>query len=119
MKRCLFAVLFLWPGPARAQLVLAGRIDRVVAAGPLVAAVRAGEVRVLAEDGRTLLRLGLAEADGGGPSARRGDVLDEYDIPEEDRDSEYAEAVVEDESSLRQRRARRAGDEGEATRPPL
>ena len=120
MKRCLFAVLFLWPWPARAQLVLAGRIDRVVAAGPLVAAVRAGEVRVLAEDGRTLLRLGLSPADDGPRSARRSeDVLEQYDIPEEDRDSAYAEAVVEDESSLRERRDQRPGDEGEASRAPL
>ena len=45
------------PAP-RAELVLPGRVDRVVAAGLVGAGARAAAVRVFAADGRSLLRLG-------------------------------------------------------------
>jgi hypothetical protein len=99
----LIVILVLLSGRAWAgELVLAGRIDRVVTAGELIAVVREGEVRVLA-DGRTVLRLA---PDGEAVEGGRGDrwvedALEEHDIPEEERDSEYAEAVIDDESTLR------------------
>ena len=63
MKRSLLVLVFLWSWPAHAALLaLSGPIDRVVASGPLVAVIRENEVRVLDEDGRTVLRLGGEEA---------------------------------------------------------
>ena len=102
----LIVILVLLSGRARAgELVLAGRIERVVAAGELIAVVREGEVRVLAE-GRTVLRLAPdGEAVEGGRGDRWAeDALESAGIPEEERDSEYAEAVIDDASSLRERR---------------
>src|SRR3954470_1172909 len=122
MKRLLVLSLLLCSPPARAsELVLAGRIDRVVAAGDLVAVVRDGEVRVLSADGRPLVR--LAAEGPPEPGAVRADteddVLEEYGISEEERESEYAEQVLDDEAGLHDRRAARAGVDRGAARPPL
>ncbi|HEV8166970.1 MAG TPA: hypothetical protein VGR74_21440, partial [Actinomycetota bacterium] len=121
MQRLLWLALVLWSVPARAaDLVLGGRIDRVVAAGDLVGIVREAEVRVLSADGRTLLRL-PPDADPPAEIHHGGeDILDENGIPEEDRDSAYAEEVLDDESTLRDRRARRAPAlEPDGPGPPL
>jgi hypothetical protein len=111
MRSLLVLSLFVaWPATA-AELVLSGRIERVVAAGGLVAAIRGDEVRVLAEDGRSLLRLRVGP-DEDTPHRRAledevEEVLERNGIADEDRDSDHAEALIEDESSLRQRRAAR------------
>jgi hypothetical protein len=122
MRSVLLCLILCAPRAGAAGPVLAGRIDRVEAAGDLVAVVRDGEVRVLSGDGRPLLRLGSEDAPeperarpGDGPD----DVLEEREIPEEDRDSEQAEEAVEDEQTLRGRRAGHTPDLAPAARAPL
>jgi hypothetical protein len=107
MPRLLLLSLLFIALPARAaDLVLAGRIDRVVVAGDLIGVVREGEVRVLSADGRVLLRL-PPEADvdvGARRAGRADDVLEENGIADADRDSAYAEELIDDELTLRDRR---------------
>jgi hypothetical protein len=91
------------------DLVLSGPVDRVVAAGSLVAAVRAGEVRVLDLTGRTVWRLGGGDSALPRPARRLdlrvADLLDERDIAEEERESTEAEDLVEDDLTGHERRA--------------
>ena len=103
MGRLLLLVV-LWSAPASAgELLLAGRVERVVVAGDLVAVVRPGEVRVLSADGRSLFRLDVDRAPSPLPHRRPDDVLDDQGIPEDERTGEYAEALVDEESTLRDR----------------
>ena len=76
------ALLLCLAGPPSAQawsLALAGRIERVAAAGDRVAAVRGGTVILLREDGTPLGRL---EDDEAPPSRRKARISarDEDDV---------------------------------------
>jgi hypothetical protein len=124
MVRVSLLILCLLSSTARAaDLVVSGRIDQVAAAGSLVAIVRGDDVRVLTEDGRALLHLDLGQAPPAGRSRRErvdDDVLELYGIPEEDRESGYAQDLIDDESSLRERRAAgRPADEPARAYHPL
>lgn len=99
-------------GPAWAgtELVLSGPVDAVVAAGDRVAVVQGSAVRLLSSDGRARRWLGRppAEAPPGSrpPLERRAeDALELAGIPEEERDSAFAEDLVDDDLGLRERRA--------------
>ena len=111
------ALLLCLAGPPPAQawsLALAGRIERVAAAGDRVAAVRGGTVILLREDGTPLGRL---EDDEAPPSRRKArisardedDVLDFLGIDESEQESAWVEDQLDDESTLSERRTRRGG----------
>ena len=111
------ALLLCLAGPPSAQawsLALAGRIERVAAAGDRVAAVRGGAVILLREDGTPLGRL---EDDEAPPSRRKArisardedDVLDFLGIDESEQESAWVEDQLDDESTLSERRTRRGG----------
>jgi hypothetical protein len=111
------ALLLCLAGPPSAQawsLALAGRIERVAAAGDRVAAVRGGTVILLREDGTPLGRL---EDDEAPPSRRKArisardedDVLDFLGIDESEQESAWVEDQLDDESTLSERRTRRGG----------
>jgi hypothetical protein len=104
--RLTFALLFLSSSARAADLVLGGPIDRVVVAGDLVAASRGPEVRVISSDGRPLLHLGAPppEERPSGARASGEDALEFYGVPEEDEDDDYAEELVDDELTMRERR---------------
>jgi hypothetical protein len=102
------------------DLVLAGPVDAVVAAGDRVAVVQDGQVRLLSADGRALRRLGTAAPTAARATThpRRDDVLDLYDVPEEDRDSTASEDLVEEDLTVTERR-RPPRPPPEARAPPL
>jgi hypothetical protein len=102
------------PAAAAWSLALAGRVDRVAAAGDRVAAVRSATVILLREDGTPL---GRVEDVGAPPSHRRArisardeeDVLDFLGIDESEQDSAWVEDQLDDETTLSERRGRRGG----------
>jgi hypothetical protein len=101
------------------SLALAGRVERVAAAGDRVAAVRGGTVILLREDGTPLGRVEDIESP---PSHRRTrmsardeeDVLDFLGIDESEQESAWVEDQLDDESTLSERRAMRGGHSGHA-----
>jgi hypothetical protein len=111
----LFAVCFS-TSLARADWmpILRGPFLRVVAAGHRAAALRDQDVLVLHEDGRVLARLAGRRTAGKevGPSpfaqvAER--TLDRLEIPEIDRDTDFTDDLVDEESRLSERRGWRGG----------
>jgi hypothetical protein len=83
---------------------------RLISGGDLVALVKGAVVRVhAAADGRFILRLGPADDPGAraaGPDpAVRDRIFDRLGVPEEARDGQAAEDLVEDEATLAERRA--------------
>lgn len=102
------------------SLALAGRIERVAAAGDRVAAVRGGTVILLREDGTPLGRLEDTQAP---PSRRKAhisardedDVLDFLGIDESEQESAWVEDQLDDESTLSERRTMRGGRSGGAS----
>jgi hypothetical protein len=108
------------PSAAAWSLALAGRVERVVAAGDRVAAVRGGTVILLREDGAPLGRVQDVEA---APARRKShasareeeDVLDFLGIDESEQDSAWVEDELNDESTLAERRAMRGGHSGRAS----
>ena len=121
MQRKLISLLVVFlasvaisPSATAWSLALAGRIDRVTAAGDRVAAVRDGTVILLREDGTPLGRVEDREAS---PSRRRmrvsareeEDVLDFFGIDESEQDNSWVEDQLNDESTLSERRALRGG----------
>ena len=110
-------------GPPCAQawsLALAGRIERVAAAGDRVAAVRDRTVILLREDGTPLGRVQDVEEP---PSHRKTrisahdeeDVLDFLSIDESEQESAWVEDQLDDESTLSERRTMRGGRVGGAS----
>jgi hypothetical protein len=108
------------PASAAWSLALAGRVERVAAAGDRVAAVRGGTVILLREDGTPLGRVEEVEA----PPAHRKprasardeeDVLDFLGIDEGEQDTPWVEDQLDDETTLSDRRARRGGVSGQAS----
>ena len=108
------------PRAAAWSLALAGRVERVAAAGDRVAAVRGGTVILLREDGTPLGRVDDVEAP---PAQRKSrvsahdeeDVLDFLGIDESEQDSAWVEDELNDESTLSERRAMRGGHSGHAS----
>ncbi len=108
--------LLAQPLPSRADWmpVLPGTVVRVVASQRLVAAIREGQVLVLREDGTLLRHLATTTTAGTKPdrarSARSADrqegeqLFDLLDMPEIDRDTDFAHDLAEDDSTLAQRR---------------
>ena len=90
--------------------VLEGSIARVAASSSHVAAVRAGEVWILRDDGTLLTRL-TEPAPNPGPVAKDArahlrqaeTILDVAGVSEFDRDSDWAIDLLEDERTLAQR----------------
>jgi hypothetical protein len=112
--RSLVVCLILCSAPARAaELVLAGRIDRVVAAGDLVAVVRDGEVRVLSGDGRPVLRLGVGAPEP--EPARRDEPVEEDLFERNDGTEELGQTIPDDEAPPR----RAPASVDASTRAPL
>ncbi len=83
----------------------AALVEHVVTAGGQVAVVSGGEVLVFSEDGDLRLRLGTRDETP--PTTRpvsarlarlREEILDDLDVPEEERDSADAGALVEEEA---------------------
>ncbi len=111
--------------PATADLLLSGPVERVVAAGGLLALARGSEARVLTDDGRPLLRLGSGTAANSETTfaieARRDEILEHHRVPDSERDSPLAEDLVDDELTLRERRLSgpAAAQSGEPAGPPL
>ena len=109
------------PSAVAWSLTLAGRVDRVAAAGDRAAAVRGGTVILLREDGT---RLGRVEDVETPPSHRKArisardeeDVLDLLGIDESEQDSAWVEDQLDDESTLSERRAMRGGRSPQASR---
>lgn len=98
--------------------VLSGPVTRVVAAGKYAAVLRRGEVLILGEDGGLVFR--AAEKTAAGDGRKRSDhktmaeaTLDRLEIPEIDRDSDYTDDLVDDESRLGQRRSWRLAGKAE------
>ena len=116
-------VLLLWlaqsPSATAWSLALAGRIERVAAAGDRVAAVRGETAILLREDGTPLGRVEDIESP---PSHRKTrisardeeDVLDFLGIDESEQDSAWVEDQLDDESTLSERRTMRGGHSGRA-----
>jgi hypothetical protein len=108
------------PAAAAWSLALAGRVERVAAAGDRVAAVRGGTVILLREDGALLGRVGDVETP---PSHRKTrvrvrdeeDVLDLLGIDESEQESAWVEDQLDDESTLSERRAMRGGRSTQAS----
>jgi hypothetical protein len=92
-------------------LVVAGRVDRVVAAGAGVAVLRGGGVSLLDADGRVVARCGGAEATAARPrrpdrTARPAEeVLNEAGLDDDD-DSPEGEELLDDEGLERPRHRR-------------
>ena len=108
------------PSAAAWSLALAGRIERVAAAGDRVAAVRGGTVILLREDGTPLGRVEDVEAPPAHHKPRMSaraeeDVLDFLGIDESEQDSAWVEDELNDESTLSERRAMRGGHSGHAS----
>ncbi len=104
-----------WPLSAHAGFVqiLPGTIERVVATGDRIAVLRGGTVFILGEDGRLVGRFAKPGGEGkaaGAPGAKQAaeHILDLLDIAEIDRDTDYADDLVDDEQSLAGRRHARA-----------
>jgi len=114
-----FLVVFLscLAGSSAAQawsLALAGRVERVAAAGDRVAAVRGQTVILLREDGTPLGRVEDAPTPASHRKARvsahaEEDVLDFLGIDESEQDSAWVEDQLDDESTLGERRTMRGG----------
>jgi hypothetical protein len=116
----IFPLVVLLPCLARSpaaqawSLALAGRVERVAAAGDRVAAVRGQTAILLREDGTSLGRVEDTEAP---PSRRKtrisaraeDDVLDFLGIDESEQDSAWVEDQLDDESTLSERRTMRGG----------
>ncbi len=102
------------PSPARApRMILGGRVDRVVATGSGVAALRGGEAVLLARDGRVVSRCGSTAAQPiehrhDGTMRDAEDVLREADLDGDDESPE-AEDVLDDEGFDVDRPRHRAG----------
>jgi hypothetical protein len=108
------------PPAAAWSLALAGRVERVAAAGDRVAALRGGTVILLREDGAPLGRVEDVEASPGHHKSRisardEEDVLDFLGIDESEQDSAWVEDELDDESTLSERRAKRGGQSGHAS----
>jgi len=111
------------PSATAWSLALAGRIDRVAAAGDRVAAVRGGTVILLREDGTPMGRVEDAEAT---PARRKTrvsareeeDVLDFLGIDESEQDNSWVEDELNDESTLSERRTLRGGHSSHASTRP-
>jgi len=102
------------------SLALAGRVERVVAAGDRVAAVRGGTVILLREDGTPLGRVEGVEAPLSHRKTRTSardeeDVLDFLGIDESEQESAWVEDQLDDESTLSDRRAMRGERSGHAS----
>jgi hypothetical protein len=104
----------LVPGAVHAAWLpyLAGPVKRVVATPNHIAAVRAGEVWVMGEDGRLLHRLAkpAAEEESGEHRldlSERDRILDFLEVSEADRDTDYANDLLDDETTLAKRRMSR------------
>jgi hypothetical protein len=108
------------PATAAWSLALAGKVERVAAAGDRVAVVRDGTVILLREDGTPLGRVEDVPAP---PSRRKTrisareeeDVLDFLGIDESEQDTSWVEDELNDESTLSERRARRGGNSVQAS----
>jgi hypothetical protein len=111
------------PASAAWSQVLAGRVDRVAAAGDRLAAVRGTTVLLLREDGTVLGRVENAEAP---PQRRRTrtrvrdeeNVLDLLGIDESEQDSAWVADQLDDESTLDERRRMRHGQTDRSVLPP-
>jgi hypothetical protein len=93
----------------------------IVAGGGVVAVVGRDGVQLLDEAGRPLGRLGAGVTVSGpglDTGARRERVLDRLDVPEEERDTQVAEDLVEDELTLGERRAQAAGRQRDGADDP-
>jgi len=96
--------------------VLSGSTERVVASDAHVSVLRHGEAWILREDGNPLHRLARPDVDkdvdkapAAGASKREAEqILDFLDLPEVDRDTDYAEEILDGESTLAQRRLKRS-----------
>ena len=118
-------VLGLAESPASAawSQVLAGRVDRVAAAGDRLAAVRGTTVVLLREDGTVL---GRVENEETPPQRRRArardrdeeEVLDLLGIDESEQDSAWVADQLDDETTLDERRNMRHGQTDRSTLPP-
>ena len=108
------------PPAAAWSLALAGRVERVAAAGDRVAAVRGGTVILLCEDGTPLGRVENVDLPPAHRKSRMSardeeDVLDFLGIDESEQDSAWVEDELNDESTLSERRAMRGGHSGQAS----
>ena len=108
------AIMAPLPRPAQAGWVsvLSGSPDRVVASDGLVSVVRNGEAWILREDGHLLRRLRRPDVDkeaSGKAKLKREaeDILDVLDVAETDRDTDYANEILDNESTLAERRIAR------------
>ncbi len=106
------------PGTAHAGWVpvLSGSTERVVASDAYVSVLRHGEAWILREDGHPLHRLARPDVDkdvdrapATGATKREAEqILDFLDVPEADRGTDYAEEILDGESTLAQRRLKRS-----------
>jgi hypothetical protein len=112
MRIVAIVVSVLWlTVPARADeltTVLGGRVDRVVAAGDGVAALRPDEVALVARDGRVVARCGFRAAPRAAPRVDRtamsaDELLRLVDLPEQDESPEAAD-LLDDEGVAEPRR---------------
>jgi hypothetical protein len=116
----LLACLAESPSAAAWSLALAGRVERVAAAGDRLAALRGGTVILLREDGTPLGRVEDVETPPTHHKSRisahdEEDVLDFLGIDESEQDSAWVEDELNDESTLSERRAMRGGQSGRAS----
>jgi len=119
----LIVLLTCLAGSAAAQawsLALAGRVERVVAAGDRVAAVRGRTAILLREDGTPLGRVEDIESPPAHRKTRMSacaeeDVIDFLGIDESEQDSAWVEDQLNDESTLSERRTMRGGRSVEAS----
>ncbi len=91
--------------------MLPGTIDGLAASANHVAAVRGGEVWLLADQGGVTARLNaahryrsVAPGDGRAASRQAESILDRYGVSELDRDSDWAADLIHDERTLAERR---------------
>ena len=92
--------------------VLSGSTERVVASDAHVSVLRHGEAWILREDGQMLHRLGRPDVDKAPANAaakrEAEQILDFLGVPEVDRDTDYAEELLDGERTLAQRRLNRS-----------
>ncbi|MCU0484196.1 MAG: hypothetical protein MUC54_08030, partial [Chloroflexi bacterium] len=121
------SILSTLPAPAALagwSQILAGRVERVAAAGGHAAALRGESVWLLREDGTSLGKLVSAQAADavapGRPDRAPDDdeVLDLLGVDESLRETDWAADQVENERTLRQRRLRRHSSSGRAVASP-
>jgi hypothetical protein len=109
----LAAARLLFASDAQARSWEARTSTPVVAGGGVVAMIEGDRVRLQAADGRLLATLGgdletpPGRAQAPSSVERSERVLDQLDVPEDERDTQAAEDLVEDELSLSERRSMR------------